>query len=67
MATTKGKSPKLTRTLMAEMKKLLKPLPIEVIGHIESEAYCCRNGTVALVKIDQSRVMPAPLKKKTTR
>jgi hypothetical protein len=66
MATTKGKNPKITRSLMAEMQKLLKPLPIEVIGHINSDAYCCRNGTVALVKIDQAS-LPAPLKKKTTR
>lgn len=67
MAATKRKSPRVNRKLVTEMKKLLKPLPIEVIGHIESEAYCCRNGTVALVKIDQSKVLPAPLRKKTTR
>lgn len=35
-----------------KLRQSLKDKPIEVIGHLESTAYCCRNGTVALVKID---------------
>lgn len=49
-----AKSPKVNRAIVKEVRKLLKPLPVDVIGHIEGEALCCRNGTVAMVKIDRS-------------
>jgi hypothetical protein len=42
--------------LVKEVRNLLKPLPLDVIGHIESVASCCRNGTVALVKIEGDAV-----------
>jgi hypothetical protein len=28
---------------------------VEVLGHLAVPAYCCGNGTVALVKIDKGR------------
>lgn len=50
----------INENLVAEVKRLLRPLPLEVIGHIESQALCCRNGTVAMVKIDGSEVINPP-------
>lgn len=44
--------------LMKELKQLVKELPIDVLGHIDIPAWCCRNGTVAIVKIDRGD--PAP-------
>jgi hypothetical protein len=57
MAVTKNK-----KALVAELKKMVKDLPIEVLGHIEAPALCCGNGTVAVVKVDKGD--PAPLAKK---
>ena len=59
-AVAPAKSPAVNRRLVAELKKYLADIPVEVIGHIESPAYCCGNGTVALVKIDKGD--PAPRK-----
>lgn len=54
------KSPAVNRRLIADLKKYLADAPAEVLGHIEAPAYCCGNGTVALVKIDKGD--PAPRK-----
>jgi hypothetical protein len=43
-------------TALAKLKELLKDIPVEVIGHIDSTASCCRNGTVALVEIDMDKL-----------
>ena len=39
--------------LVKELKTLVKGLPINVLGHLEAPALCCRAGTVAIVKIDK--------------
>lgn len=52
------KSAAVNRRLVNELKKYLADTPAEVVGHIEAPAYCCGNGTVALVKIDKGD--PAP-------
>jgi hypothetical protein len=44
--------------LVKELKGLVKGLPIDVLGHLEAPALCCRAGTVAIVKIDKGD--PAP-------
>ena len=38
------------------LKEILKDQPVEVDGHIESLATCCRNGTVAVVKVDLDKL-----------
>jgi hypothetical protein len=38
-----------------ENKKLVKDIPVEVLGHIEAHALCCGDGTVALVKIEAKK------------
>jgi hypothetical protein len=40
------------KRIVTQLKKLVKNLPIEVLGHVDAPALCCRSGTVALVKID---------------
>ena len=62
-------SSKDNKRIVADLKKLVKDLPIEVLGHVDAAALCCRSGTVALVKVDTAVVNPAPLaaKKKTGR
>lgn len=64
MATTakaKAKSIAVDRKLVKELQTVLKGKPgIEVVGHLAATAYCCGNGTVALVKIDKGR----PVEKK---
>ena len=40
-----------------KLRAVLKDKPLEVIGHLDSAAYCCRNGTVALVKVDLDQVV----------
>jgi hypothetical protein len=47
------------KKLIADLRKLVKDLPIEVLGHVDASALCCRSGTVALVKVDKGD--PAPL------
>lgn len=47
------KTAAVNRRLVNELKKYLADTPTEVVGHIEATAYCCGNGTVALVKIDK--------------
>ncbi len=42
-----------------KLRQTLKGKPADVIGHLESTAYCCRNGTVALVRLDLDS-QPAP-------
>ena len=39
------------------LREVLKDKPLDVIGHLDSAAYCCRNGTVALVKVDLDQVV----------
>jgi hypothetical protein len=51
----------ISQELVAEVRKLLEPMQLEVIGHIEGSAMCCRNGTVALVKVDRAS-LPAKAK-----
>ncbi len=34
------------------LREKLKDQKLEVMGHIDSLALCCRNGTVAIVKVD---------------
>jgi hypothetical protein len=56
MATTKAvkrKSPAVDRKELQTMLKGQKG--IDVLGHLAVPAYCCGNGTVALVKIDRGR------------
>ncbi len=62
MATpAKTKSVSVDRKLVKELRTVLKGKPgVEVIGHLAVPAYCCSNGTVALVKIDKGR----PVEKK---
>jgi hypothetical protein len=52
------KSPAVNRRLVAELQKYLADAPAEVLGHIEAPAFCCGNGTVALVKIDKGDPEP---------
>jgi hypothetical protein len=54
------KAPSVNLRLVKELQKYLANTPTEVLGHIEAPAYCCGNGTVALVKIDRGD--PAPRK-----
>jgi hypothetical protein len=51
--------------LVKELKTLVKDLPINVLGHVEAPALCCRAGTVAVVKIDKGD--PAPRVAKASR
>ena len=53
---------KNNKKLVADLKRLVKDLPIEVLGHVDAPALCCSSGTVAIVKIDKGD--PAPLTKK---
>lgn len=59
------KSPEVDQRLVAELKDLLTPLKIDVLGHVQSEALCCRNGTVAIVKIDRGDPAPRTAKSRT--
>lgn len=54
----------VNKKLVANLKKLAKDLPVEVLGHVEAPALCCRSGTVALVKVED-RSNPAPVVKPT--
>ncbi len=49
------------------VRQILKDVPLEVIGHMESQAICCRNGTVALVRIDLDEVMAPAKRTRTTK
>lgn len=40
-----------------ELRRALKNKPLDVLGHIDSTAYCCGNGTVAIVKVDLDQVV----------
>lgn len=62
MATkAKTKPASIDRKLVKELQAALKDKPgIEVLGHIAVPAFCCGNGTVAVVKIDKGR----PVEKK---
>jgi hypothetical protein len=40
-----------------ELRRVMKDKPVDVIGHIDSTAYCCGNGTVAIVKVDLDQVV----------
>jgi hypothetical protein len=58
--------PAVNRKLVANLKKLVKDLPVEVLGHVEATALCCGSGTVALVKVED-RINPAPSVKSTSK
>ena len=49
--------------LVKELKSLVRGLPINVLGHLEAPALCCRAGTVAIVKIDKGDPAPKPAAK----
>jgi hypothetical protein len=51
MSDTPGKN----QELVNHLKKLVKDIPVEVLGHIEAHALCCGDGTVALVKIEAKK------------
>ena len=55
------------KRIVTQLKKLVKNLPIEVLGHVEAPALCCGSGTVALVKIDTLAVNPASNAKKSVK
>ncbi len=57
----KKKSPAVNQRLLKELQKYLANSPAEILGHIEAPAYCCSDGTVALVKIDRGRSGPGSL------
>jgi hypothetical protein len=48
----------ISQDAITHLKTLVKNLPVEVLGHVESAALCCGSGTVALVKVDRGD--PAP-------
>jgi hypothetical protein len=50
--------------LVKELKVLVKDLPVDVLGHLEAPALCCRAGTVAIVKIDKGDPAPKPAAKR---
>jgi hypothetical protein len=39
-----------------KLRQVLENKPLEILGHIDSAAYCCRNGTVAIVKVDLDEI-----------
>jgi hypothetical protein len=47
---------RVNERLVKTLQDLLKDIPVEVIGHIDSTATCCANGTVALVEIDEDKI-----------
>jgi hypothetical protein len=47
------KSPAVDKKLVKELQTYLANTPTEVLGHLAVPAFCCGNGTVALVKIDK--------------
>jgi hypothetical protein len=51
------------KRLVRQLKGMLKDVPVEVLGHVESTFACCDNGTVALVKIDKGRPASRPAAK----
>lgn len=51
-------SPKDNKKLIADLRKIVKDLPIEVLGHVDAPALCCRSGTVALVKVGDDVINP---------
>jgi len=48
-------------------RNLLNKIPIDVIGHLDAQALCCRNGTVALVKLDLDNVVNPVSRKKASK
>lgn len=59
-AQTPAQRHKVNQSLVKELQTLLKDVPVEVLGYIESAASCCGNGTVALVKIDRGERVTRP-------
>lgn len=59
MAATKKASSKavaIDRKLVNDLRRMLKDQPgVDVVGHVAVPAWCCGNGTVALVKIEKGR------------
>ena len=63
MATGNGKEDQtiyeradIAEKAVRRLQELLKDQPVEVDGHIKSLATCCRNGTVAVVKVDLDKL-----------
>jgi hypothetical protein len=48
-----AESSSTNKKLVRRLTQLLKDVPVEVLGHIESSFACCNNGTVAIVKFDE--------------
>lgn len=45
--------------LIKELKKMVKGLPIEVLGKMDlTRARCCKDGTYAIVRIDKGYPVP---------
>lgn len=61
------KSPAVEAALVKELERLVRPLNLDVLGHVRGSALCCRNGTVALVKIDTVSNPPPKVKTKRPR
>ena len=38
------------------LREVLSKEKLEVLGHLETAATCCRNGTVAVVKVDLDKM-----------
>jgi len=53
---TPGERADVDHRLVEKLKELVKDIPVDVIGHIDSTASCCGSGTVALVEIDEDRL-----------
>jgi hypothetical protein len=42
--------------VVTELRRLLKGISVEVLGHLEAPALCCSGGTVAIVRVDLDQV-----------
>ena len=61
------KRAEVSERVILRVRELLKNVPIEVIGHMDSQALCCSDGTVALVKVDLDKVKQSTHKRKTSK
>ncbi|MGH9160627.1 MAG: hypothetical protein ACRD2X_11680, partial [Vicinamibacteraceae bacterium] len=43
-----------------QVRKMLEKQPVEVLGHLDLAAVCCRAGTVAIVKLDLDQIVNPP-------
>jgi hypothetical protein len=53
---TPAERAEVNHRLVEKLKELVKDIPVDVIGHIDSSATCCRDGTVALVEVDGDKL-----------